>query len=535
MTQLSMPKKTPYPLLSILYAIALLAYFYLQTQPDLQYVYTVPTALFATPIPELLLCGFAVVTWLELRHIQRRRRQQQEVINRVNEQIDELLENKKQLNAKAHVYANHADKLKLFISDKLLEYIEYDEKFLHFKSIASEVRHNGVISYDKVTSALEQQLASAEDNSDTYYALLDARDSIRYLWDLLDLSTADNIALHIANQVCEHEELLFQSELNDGDAALPEQPVFDPQRALERALARCFGSAPIRLQSDDDIDLLKIAEQDQVTIRCHPVTALLGNENHVVLALENIINNAQFFAGRRGSRRSEKRARIAVELDQRGGFIRYGIYNCGPHIDEEAAAKLFQLGYSTRRAKEHHGKGLGLYFVNEIIKGYDGQVAFTNIRNRADVLSLRLEMANGEVITDVIELLAEDDTPLCRRSGSDSASNSLDWELPGALASVEITHQSDQATYRCPAQILENDAIDDPSQPTMPRWRLTVDRSRKRSTQLHFRPLDIAGVRFEIKLPSLTARLEGDLLATDEDDMERQVAALSSRFRALDE
>ncbi len=524
----------PYPLLSIVSAIALLAYFYLWAQPDLRTFYHVPEAAFFSPVPEVLLALFALLVWLELRHVQHRRATQKQAIRQLRQQVDELLDNRKQLNAKAHVYANHADKLKLFISDKLLEYIEYDEKFLHFKSIASEVRHNGVISYDKVATALERQLeATGENDAEIAHELLQARDSLRYLWDLLDLSTADNIALHIANQVCDNEERLFQSELSDTAGPLPDDPTFDPQRALEKALARCFGIDPVVSWEDDDAHYLSIPEQHQVWIRCRRTAPLLGNENHIVLALENVISNAQYFAGRRASRGRDKNARIAMMLTLQGNRVCYTIYNRGPHIQEEDAGKLFQLGYSTRRARQHHGKGMGLYFVNEIVKGYEGQLTFTNVSNRADVLSLRLEMANGEVITDVIELIAET-PPRCRKSGGDSAVETLHWELFGRLDSVEVTHQSDQQTYRFPREALEEGALYDPSSPETPQWALTVE-PQGESSVLFFKPLDVGGVRFEIRLPSLDARMEGDLLTTDQEDMERQVADIAGQFRALEE
>jgi len=524
--------KTPYPVLSILSALALLSYFYLQSQPDLIQFYAVPSFALQTPVPEILLSMFAIIVLLELRNVQIQRRHQQDLMLRVEEQIDELLDNKKQLHAKAHVYANHAEKLKLFISDKLLEYIEYDEKFLHFKSIASEVRHNGVISYDKISTLLNQQLDNlGVVDLDEVQRLQEARDSLRYLWDLLDLSTADNIALHIANQVCESEEIIFQSELDNDQESIPERPIFAPRDALVKALNRCFGSAPDWL---DDASL-KIPDHDWVWIQTAATDSLLGNENHIVLALENLISNAQFFTGRVKYRKVEKQSRIAIQLDEHNGYIRYQIYNRGPHIDAEAAHQLFQLGYSTRRVKEHHGKGLGLYFVNEIIKGYDGKIAFSNVYNTADVLSLRIETDTGEVITDVIELLIEDGTPCCRKTGSDTATGQLDWSFSGNLESIEITHQSDQLTHRRLCESLSHGSLLDPSQEAQPRWQLEMDSKRKKLTTLVFKPLNVAGVLFEIKLPSLSARLEGDLLTADEEDMERQVELISSRFKRFSE
>ena len=260
---------------------------------------------------------------------------------------------------------------------------------------------------------------------------------------------------------------------------------------------------------------------------------LLGNENHIVLALENIINNAQFFAGRRKGSRPEKNARIAVEVESEGAYVRYRVYNRGPHIDTETAAKLFQLGFSTRRQKEHHGKGLGLYFVHEIIKGYDGSVHFINVENRPDVLSLRLAMANGEVITDVIELLVVDGKPLCRRTGSEEAVTELEWQLADELASIEITHQSDQKTYPFKGEVITNGGdLLDPTQPAYPRWLLSNAFAGRR---LQFRPLDIAGVEFQLRLPTMAARLEGDLLGADEQAMADQVDTIASQFRVLEE
>lgn len=522
--------KTPYPLLSILTAFLLLGYFYLSSQPDLIRFYAIPAFMLQAPVPEVLCAVFALVVLLELRNVQIQRQHQQSIMQRVEEQIEELLDTKKQLHAKAHVYANHAEKLKLFISDKLLEYIEYDEKFLHFKSIASEVRHNGVISYDKLTTLLDQQLnAVGVVDLEEVERLQEARDSLRYLWDLLDLSTADNIALHIANQVCESEEIIFQSELDNNQESIPERPVFAPRAALVKALQRCFGSTPQWL----DDTTLQMPEHDWVWIQAAPTDDLLGNENHIVLALENLISNAQFFTGRVNSRKVEKRARIAVLLDQQQGYIRYQIYNRGPHINDNAAHQLFQLGYSTRRAKEHHGKGLGLYFVNEIIKGYDGNIAFSNIHNSSDVLSLRIETDSGEVITEVIELVIEEDTPLCRKSGSDVAARQLDWVVSGKLVSLEITHQSDQQTHRQLHEALQRGTLYDPGRQALPRWQMQMESKRKKSTDLIFKPLDCAGVLFEINLPGLNARLEGDLLTANEDDMARQVDMISSRFQRL--
>ena len=58
----------------------------------------------------------------------------------------------------------------------------------------------------------------------------------------------------------------------------------------------------------------------------------------------------------------------------------FSIYNRGPHIEQEMLETIFQLGFSTRRNKEHHGKGLGLFFAKEIVRGYQGTISALNVK-----------------------------------------------------------------------------------------------------------------------------------------------------------
>ena len=155
-------------------------------------------------------------------------------------QIAELFDSKRELGSRVRTYSDHADKLKLFISDKLLEYIEYDEKFLHFKNIASEVRHNGVISYDKAQTALKRAVQiNLQSTNDSAYnnEFEEASESLLYLWDLLDIATTDNITLHVANRIYDSEEYYFQSMLNKTDpASFPFAPTFSMFVALQKAM-----------------------------------------------------------------------------------------------------------------------------------------------------------------------------------------------------------------------------------------------------------------------------------------------------------
>jgi signal transduction histidine kinase len=513
-----------YPFFTVIMAALLIAYLTLLAHPDVITSYQIPISIFSPRWKWMLIALFIITLVLEYRIKRFRWKFQTEETAHIKQQVDELLVNKRQLQAKSHVYADHADKLKLFISDKLLEYIEYDEKFLHFKSIASEVRHNGVICYDKIKTVLTAQIEQL-DNSEQAKPLHSALDSLIYLWDLLDLATADNIALHIANQVCESEETIFQSELiGDDHEHYPLQSVFSADAALEKSVRRCFGDPLI----ETSYQYISIDNHSQARLSINPVDQLLGNENHLVLALENLISNAQFFAGQRRYR--QKHAGIAILLDQHNDYARFRVYNRGPHIDSDKAESIFQLGYSSRRKKGDHGKGLGLYFVSEIVKGYDGKLEFRNIENQNEVVSLRIETSEGEIITDVIEIVVNNGPPLCRKSGVGQGESALTWKFHDTVQSIEITHRSDQITHPISEETLaESEIIYDPSRPAYPHWLLEVGQTY-RKTLLKFKPLDIGGVEFELRLPTLNARLDGDFLRPDEETMEHQVSQIKARF-----
>ena len=145
------PVRIHYPWLSSLGALALVYWQFLLANP----------ALLATdPLPEpmrqqenLLIAGAVLVMligfdiWRYLKSSTRCKDQLQQY----QAQISELFDSKRELGTRARTYSDHADKLKMFISDRLLETLEYDEKFLHFKNIASEVRHNGVPNHSELT------------------------------------------------------------------------------------------------------------------------------------------------------------------------------------------------------------------------------------------------------------------------------------------------------------------------------------------------------------------------------------------------
>ncbi|MFK7992430.1 MAG: nitrogen regulation protein NR(II) [Sandaracinaceae bacterium] len=87
-----------------------------------------------------------------------------------------------------------------------------------------------------------------------------------------------------------------------------------------------------------------------------------GDPAQLRQVLWNLVKNAQQFTPTGG--------RVTVEVAAPGGAPRMSVTDEGPGIDEEELAQVFDLFYSTR----HHGVGLGLALVRQIVDAHEGRV-----------------------------------------------------------------------------------------------------------------------------------------------------------------
>ena len=420
-------------------------------------------------------------------------------------QIGELFDTKRELGTRARTYSDHADKLKMFISERLLEYIEYDEKFLHFKNIASEVRHNGVISYDRVQTALKQAQQNCAPGEEQAYR--EAADALLYLWDLLDLSTTDNIALHVANRIYDSEEHYFQAQLNPAEAdSAPFVPTFQMSYALRRALL------PI-VESADELGLNQAwpdsgcYSDEQFKVLMQRDSELLGNDNHMVLLIENLINNALFYARQKATRQSHNPVAIRLTQDGAEGVLK--VYNRGPHIAAEEREKIYLLGFSSRRIREHHGKGLGLYFVHQITRGFEGNIGFDNIENRSDLVSISIKLKNGELLRQQIGIVDIEGRPMCQLlEAGEQVSKRHEWAYESPIASIEVSSEA-AGKPQLVASLANNEDSHyiDSNDPMRAHWMLEI-KNGKRSAKLRFVPLDVRGVEFVLRFPIASSRLD---------------------------
>ncbi|WP_426415091.1 ATP-binding protein [Aestuariirhabdus sp. LZHN29] len=546
------PQRLSFPWISALLLVALSLYLYLHGNRDIARFYQLPDLIFAWHFQIGAMALAFCALWLDVRRFYRRQQWFLREARVMREQVEALKSSKKQLQNKAHSYSTQTDKLKLFISDRLLEYIEYDEKFLHFKGIAAEVRHNGIICYDKLLTALTEAREEAPENPLYEEALT----SLNYLWDLLDLSTADNIALHINNQLCDCEEYFYQSQLQreQGRSAndeplptaevMPYTPTFMAHEAVLRALRPLM--TDFELHSFVEQEDRFCHGQDNTSFRYDLATGceLLGNENHLVLVTENLVKNAHFYSAKATASCAQARRyqRVSLVLASNGQRAELSVYNPGPPIPAEIAEQIYQLGYTTRKAKEQHGRGLGLYFVKEIVSGYEGKIEHCNIDNQPDSYSIRIEFdgsgfSGSEVVTEIVDVrLGEDGHLGCQlQSGSgqdEPAQRVVEWKRSRAITSVEITARSNGLTHAF-GELPVNETVRllDPDHQQIPRWAIEVQ-ARKRSSKISFIPLDITGVRFSVSLPLAESQFDYDEEAVNVSDT--YISSIEEKYRSIE-
>jgi len=500
------PVRMHYPWLSLLVALLVVGWQWLLLNP------TALSSDLAAPLAHadylwlaILLLLLAVI--FDIRRFFRTRMRYRDQLAQYQDKI--AFDSKRQLGTRARTYSDHADKLKMFISERLLEYIEYDEKFLHFKNIASEVRHNGVISYDKAQTALRQAQLNCTAGQERQFS--EASDALLYLWDLLDLATTDNIALHVTNRIYDCEEHYFQAQLKRADdaSAAPFQPTFRMSQAIRRALLPITEDADA-LGLNGEWPKSGVYADDEFKVLLRADCDLLGNVNHMVLLIENLLNNALYYSQQKINR--QRHNRVALSFAHRAGEAVCKVYNRGPRIKDDEKGKIYQLGFSSRRIREHHGKGLGLYFVHEIARGFEGSIDFVNVENRAQNVSLSVKLSNGDLLPQQIRIVDIDGKPLCQLlEPGGQISKRHEWSYPAPITSIEVSPQKASKPQLISGLALGEDSSHlDASEPMRAHWRLDI-KNGQRSSKLVFLPLDVRGVEFVLRIPTANSRLDSQV------------------------
>jgi hypothetical protein len=175
-----------------------------------------------------------------------------------------------------------------------------------------------------------------------------------------------------------------------------------------------------------------------------------------------------------------------------------------------------------------------LFFVSEIVKGYEGKVDIINVANPSQTLTLRMLTSNDMVVTKVVHIIEQEGKVLVREAEQQKLEPQITWEYAVPIVSVEVSVTSMDSTHRF-GDIADNEDYQclDPFSPFIPAWQLDIKNARK-AYKVQFRPLDRRGVVFSVKLPDVDARVndENPLL---EQDFEGEVEKLQRQFRELDD
>jgi hypothetical protein len=185
------------------------------------------------------------------------------------------------------------------------------------------------------------------------------------------------------------------------------------------------------------------------------------------------------------------------------------VYNRGPLIAVEEREKIYQLGFSSRRVREHHGKGLGLYFVHEITRGFEGEIDFENIENRGDQVSMSVKLTNGELLRQQVGIVEIGGKPMCRLLDSDEqVARRQEWSFDAPIASIEVSSEMTSKPQLIASLASGEDSYHlDNDDPMRAYWVIEV-KNRKRSAKLQFVPLDVRGVEFKLRFATALARLD---------------------------
>ncbi|MGB0495341.1 MAG: sensor histidine kinase [Kangiellaceae bacterium] len=547
-----------FPWISLVFVVFVISIFSSQLELNFPFKQSIEYLIYhPSHLKGLLIC-LTLVFILDILIFLRKEKQLRKKLFDLHEQLEQSWKQKNKQQLRANIYSDHTSKLKSFISDKLIEYMDFDEKFIHFKGIASEVRHNGIISYDKINSALnraieqqrflsvyeqEHEIASSDHKEDvseqrightqnSLYDYQSAKDSLTYLWDLLDLSTAENMSLYIGKKLVEYEENYFQTQLNVGEHEDTSQtigyhPTFYPLQALLISMQLLTDSDEIKhFLINSKINALLYKEtfdfnDDQFRISAKATNELLGNPNHIVLLLENLIKNAQFF--RKKVAYKQKSDRIIINIDSVNADehtmedgVTFSIYNRGTIIEEEDLEQIFKLGYTTRKNKDAHGKGLGLHFVKEIVNGYQGTIEANNLFNQDLSFKLLLGLASGEDFIYTIQCQLRDGYMVSAILNSESEENNsteteqkIDY-LNELKIERDIPIERIQLINTKTEDIFSLDEIANLKKirrwtdihSNIPLWEISLSPYKK--TQIFtFNALDISGVRFVVNIPSV--------------------------------
>jgi two-component system sensor histidine kinase CpxA len=173
------------------------------------------------------------------------------------------------------------------------------------------------------------------------------------------------------------EQILTVARLESGQLTPPCQPL-----SLNQVIGEAVEDARFEA-SQSNVEIAYDDNWREVTI--------LGDQNMLRSAFENVLRNAIFYSGVDG------RVDLSVAIDSRLAMI--SVRDNGPGVPEAALPKLFNPFYRVddARGTSTGGSGLGLSLVSGAVKFHNGTVCARNLQPHGLEIIIELPMAAPQV------------------------------------------------------------------------------------------------------------------------------------------
>jgi signal transduction histidine kinase len=180
-------------------------------------------------------------------------------------------------------------------------------------------------------------------------------------------------------------------------------------RWIDEALCSCDSSDPAAEEQMKEVDVKSLVRQAvdllkenaseksiEIDFKAPPPTdGIFGHESLMYRALVNLLSNALKYTPRGGK---VDIALIAYLNRERGtGVMEIVIKDNGIGICEEDLGKIFEPHYRGKNVSTEEGKGMGLFFVKEVIDLHGGKILVQSEPDKGSTFSILLPVKNVSI------------------------------------------------------------------------------------------------------------------------------------------
>ena len=128
----------------------------------------------------------------------------------------------------------------------------------------------------------------------------------------------------------------------------------------------------------------------------HPDAMVYGDQDQLVTALRNLIDNA--------IRYSPENTRVGVGIRARDGLVAVSVTDQGEGLSPEDQERVFERFYRVDAARSRHtgGTGLGLSIVKHVVANHGGEVTLWSQPGQGSTFTIRLPELEGQDLDGVI-------------------------------------------------------------------------------------------------------------------------------------